>query len=280
VATLKVPGATLYYEVRGSGPVLLMIPGGPTDAGVFTDLADLLADRYTVVAYDPRGNSRSVLNGPPEDVSVEVHADDARRLIAAVGTEPAYVLGSSGGAVIGLDLVVRHPELVHTFVAHEPPVQELLPDRVHWREVLQGVDETYRTDGAFAAMQKFADAVEEGGPTWSDAQPQEEPTPQQAEMLGRTVGNFEFFVAHVMRALGSYVPDLDTLKVSSTRLVVGGGEESGQQGAYRAAVVLAERLGQQVVHFPGAHGGHRTHPKVFAERLHNVLGGSVATATP
>lgn len=37
--TLKVPGATLYYEVRGSGPVLLMIPGGASDAGVFGDIA-------------------------------------------------------------------------------------------------------------------------------------------------------------------------------------------------------------------------------------------------
>ncbi len=26
--TLDVPGATLYYEVRGSGPVLLLMPGG------------------------------------------------------------------------------------------------------------------------------------------------------------------------------------------------------------------------------------------------------------
>jgi len=70
---LKVPGARLYYEVQGSGPVLLMIPGGPTDAGVFAGLAGFLADRYTVVPYDPRGNSRSVLDGPPEDQRMDVH---------------------------------------------------------------------------------------------------------------------------------------------------------------------------------------------------------------
>src|SRR5919108_4494073 len=95
--TLKVPGATLYYEVRGSGPVLLMIPGGPTDAGMFTGLADLLADRYTVVTYDPRGHSRSTLDGAPEDVAVDLHADDAARLLDAVSDGPAYVFGSSGG---------------------------------------------------------------------------------------------------------------------------------------------------------------------------------------
>ena len=33
-ATLKVPGADLYYEVRGAGPALVMMPGGPADARV------------------------------------------------------------------------------------------------------------------------------------------------------------------------------------------------------------------------------------------------------
>jgi hypothetical protein len=36
-ATLKVPGASLYYEVTGSGPILLMIPGFATHPGPFAD---------------------------------------------------------------------------------------------------------------------------------------------------------------------------------------------------------------------------------------------------
>ena len=74
--TLKVPGATLYYELRGSGRVLLCITGGPTDAGMFSDLARRLADSYTVVTYDQRGHSRSPLDGKPEDIPVALHADD------------------------------------------------------------------------------------------------------------------------------------------------------------------------------------------------------------
>lgn len=105
--TLKVPGARLYYEIRGSGPTLLMIPGGPADAAAFAGLAGLLAERYTVVTYDPRGNSRSPFDGPPRDWRADVHADDARRLLAAVGPEPAYVLASSSGALLGLDLVLH-----------------------------------------------------------------------------------------------------------------------------------------------------------------------------
>src|SRR5262245_26458037 len=95
--TLEVPGATLYYEEHGSGPVLLCIPGGPTDAAMFSDLAERLSDRYTVVAYDPRGHSRSVLHGEPEDIPVALHADDAAALIRAVSDEPVFVYGNSGG---------------------------------------------------------------------------------------------------------------------------------------------------------------------------------------
>jgi pimeloyl-ACP methyl ester carboxylesterase len=127
--TVKVPGATLYVEVRGSGPVLLCISGGPTDAGMFTDLAGRLAAWYTVVSYDQRGHSRSALDGEPEDIPVALHADDAAAILAAVGNGPADVYGNSGGGTIGLELVARHPELVRTLVAHEAPIMELRPMR-------------------------------------------------------------------------------------------------------------------------------------------------------
>src|SRR5262245_60703281 len=97
VRTLDVPGAALHLEVRGSGPVLLCITGGPTDAGMFSDLARRLAGRYTVVSYDQRGHSRSPLEGEPTDIPVGLHADDASAVLAAVAHEPAYVYGNSGG---------------------------------------------------------------------------------------------------------------------------------------------------------------------------------------
>ena len=127
-STLKVPGAKIYYEMQGSGPILLIIPGGPQDAGVFADVSRHLADRYTVVAYDPRGNSRSTFDGAPEELQLDVQADDAAALIEALGGGPAYVFGTSGGAQIGLNLAARYPELVRVLVAHEPPSMMLLDD--------------------------------------------------------------------------------------------------------------------------------------------------------
>jgi pimeloyl-ACP methyl ester carboxylesterase len=270
VDALKVLGATLYYEVRGSGPVLLMIPGGPADAGVFLGIAGLLADSYTVVTYDPRGNSRSKLDGPPEDQRVEVHADDAHRLLAAVATAPAYVLGSSGGAVVGLELVARHPDQVDTLVAHEPPLFELLPDSDRSRTLSQEVYETYLTDGVGAAMAKFS-----AGLGMADQGSPGEMTPEMMEAMGRIGGNLEFFVAHVIRPVSSYRPDITALQAASSRIIVGGGDESraNPHPVYRAAETLGERLGTGLVIFPGHHGGFGTHPAEFAATLRDTISG-------
>lgn len=64
--TLHVPGARLHYEVRGSGPLLLVM-GAPMDAGAFAPLADALASNHTVVTHDPRGISGSTLDDPEQD---------------------------------------------------------------------------------------------------------------------------------------------------------------------------------------------------------------------
>lgn len=264
--TMKVPGATLYYEVRGSGPTLLMIPGGPADAGGFETLAQALADRYTVVTCDPRGNSRSTFDGAPEDLRVDVHADDARRLLAAVGDGPAYVLGHSGGGVVALELATAHPDAVHTLVVHEPPVVELLPDREQQRAAGQDVYDTYRTQGLGAAMQKFtANAGLDEGPNGSA------PPPEMAEAMARMAANAEYFVAHGMRALTAYEPDVPTLRAGRPRIVVGVGEASSErQVARRAAEALAERLGTKPVRFRGDHN-ISAHPAAFAETLDDVL---------
>jgi pimeloyl-ACP methyl ester carboxylesterase len=272
--TLKVPGATLYYEVRGSGPMLLCIPGGPTDAGIFSDLAGRLADSYTVVTYDPRGHSRSPLDAEPEDIPASRHADDAAAFIAAMRSLPANVYGSSGGGTIGLELVARHPELVSTLVAHEAPMMELLPDAEAWRSRFLDMVETYRADGVFAAMAKFGAAVEEGGPKYSEEIAQVEPTPESQEMGARMAGNFELFIAHELLQIGGHVTDFDALRAASTRIVSAAGETSEQQAARRAAFALAERLGIPVTYLPGSHGGWGADPQEFAERLHEVLQGA------
>lgn len=272
--TLKVPGAEIYREIRGTGPLLLTITGGPTDAGMFEGLAALLEDRYTVVVYDQRGHSRSTIEGEPSGDIVRLHADDAAALIESLSTEPVFVLGSSGGATIGLDLVARHGDKVRTLVAHEPPVMMLLPDADGVRQTMQEIDQAYRTDGVFAAMGIFGRLVEEGGPAYGEEMAQQEQPPGHAEMMARMAANFEFFMAHELQPIGGYVPDIVALKASPSRIVVAGGKTSGEQAAFRSARALADKLGIELTWFEGGHGGWGAPEEVFAERLDEILRGA------
>lgn len=119
--SLRVNGATLHYEVRGHGPLLLLIPGGTGGAASFDDIADDLATEFTVATYDPRGMSRSTLDDPEAEQSVAEHADDAFRMLELLSPgEPARVFGASSGAITALHLLTAHPERVERVVAHEP----------------------------------------------------------------------------------------------------------------------------------------------------------------
>ena len=266
--TLKVPGATLHYEVRGDGPVLLLIPGGPADAGAFAPIRGELSDRYTVVTYDPRGLSRSPSDGEPQDTTVGTFADDAHRLLAALGTEPAYVLASSGGALVGLELVSRHPEQVRAMVAHEPPLTRLLDDADEHARFAREVHDTYLSEGVGSAMGKF---LASAGLDQNPPQPPTGPTPEMAEAMARMQGNLDFFLGHMWLSLGHYAPDISRLRSAPITVAVGEGSEG--QLAYRTAVALAEQLDKEPVVFPGDHGGFNSHPEDFARRLEEVLGG-------
>ena len=281
--TLKVPGAELYYEVRGSGPVLLLICGGVYDAAGYAGLAHQLADRYTVVTYDRRGNSRSPLDGPPAQQSIEVHGDDAHRVLVAAGVTgggPARVFGNSSGAIIGLELAARHPGQIRTLVAHEPPLFELLPDRDHWRTVTQDVEDTFGKEGAGAAMQVLAAALKmSGGEPQDDripggGQAQPEPDPETMQMMARMGKNMEFFIGYEVPPFARYTPDIAALRTSPAQVVMAVGEASEGEPPYRAAFAVAERLGTEPVVFPGDHGGFGAQPEAFAAKLRDVLSSS------
>jgi pimeloyl-ACP methyl ester carboxylesterase len=295
-STLPVQGATLYYEVRGSGPVLLLICGGLYDAAGYASLAGQLADRYTVVTYDRRGNSRSPLDGPPERQKLEVHGDDAHQVLSAVGVtgdEPAYVFGNSSGAMIGLELTTRHPEQVRTLVAHEPPLFELLPDRDHFRALIKGVEDAFANEGPEAAGQVLSEGLQmrggeptAGEPANGDAAdrqdripgggkgPQAEPDPEMLEMLTRIQKNSVFFIGYEVPGFATYSPDFAALRASSARVVSAAGKDSEGEAPYRAAFAVAERLGARPAVFPGDHGGFGLLPEAFAAKLHEVLSNS------
>lgn len=251
--TLDVPGATLSHDVAGSGPLLLLVPGGAMDAEPFTGLQAALAARYTVVRYDARGIGASPFTGEPHPITVAGQADDALALLDAYSPgEPAFVLGSSGGALTGLDLVARHPGRVRRLVAHEPPLAELgAGDDQGEDDELRRI---HREQGPAAATVAFLAVTGLDGGTPAD--------PEQ--LPPALVANFDAFYRWMIDGIGAFRPDVEALR--SAPVVVGVGEAS-EQSAERSARELARRLGQEPASFPGDHVGFAAEPERFAERL-------------
>ncbi|MFH8370479.1 alpha/beta fold hydrolase [Streptomyces sp. NPDC018031] len=262
--TLPVLGARIYYEVRGEGPFLLLIGGGNSDAAVFKRLAAALAPDHRVVTYDPRGNSRSVLEGPPVDQRVEEHADDAYRLIEhlAAPDEPVRVFGSCSGGLIALELTIRHPERIRLTVAHEPPVLSILPDAARHLALLDDVCRTYREEGMAPALVKLQ-ALHGGRP---------------APALPEVHDNTDFFLTHLVRPFTRFVPDLAALEAVADTVVWAGGHASRGDLVHRPVLLLAGRLGREPELFPGGHVGYARYPVDFAERLTEVLTAAPGTA--
>ncbi|WP_449061436.1 alpha/beta fold hydrolase [Planomonospora algeriensis] len=264
-ATLDVPGARLYYEVRGEGPLLVLV-GAPMHAESFAPAADLLATGHTVLTTDPRGINRSPVDDPDLDSTPQLRADDLSRLLAHLDAGPAAVFGSSGGAVSALALAIAHPEQVHTVIAHEPPLCPLLPDRERLDSGTEEMITAYLAGDVVGAWAKFMDQADITMP--------EDVLEQMfgGERDPRQVADERRWFTRELRGTTRWLPDVTALRDGPVRIVAGIGEESAGQLCDRATRALAAELGIEPTMFPGDHIGFAEDPERFAARLRAVLG--------
>jgi len=280
--TLVVPGAILTYDVHpGGSPDVtpLLLTASPMAAGGFGSLASHFTDR-TVITHDPRGSERSQLTEPMTPPTPQQHADDLHRIIQELGRGPVDLFASSGGAVNALALVAKHPEDVRTLVAHEPPLPTLLPDREAALAATGAVNETYLKRGWGAGMAHFIAIVSHRGEFTDDFAHQPAPDPAMYGLPTEDDGSRNDPLLG-LALVGSirYEPDLEALRMASTRIVMAAGAESEGELANRGAFAVAERLGSEPVIFPSNHSGflggeygQMGEPDAFAAKLREVLG--------
>ncbi|WP_327637587.1 alpha/beta hydrolase [Kribbella sp. NBC_00482] len=111
-------GTTIGYDRRGDGPALVLVDGALCSRaqGPMPDVAEALADRFTVYNYDRRGRGDS---GDAGDYAVEREIEDLAAVIEAAGGS-AYVYGSSSGAALSLRAAAAGVP-IEKLVAFEPP---------------------------------------------------------------------------------------------------------------------------------------------------------------
>jgi pimeloyl-ACP methyl ester carboxylesterase len=258
---LEVNGTRIYHEVRGSGgPPVLFIAGATGDAGHFQRVAELLSDEFTVVTYDRRANSRSPRPDGWQSTSAEEQSDDAAGLIEALGIVPAAVFGTSWGAIIGLDLVIRYPNLLRGAILHEPPMHAGMSNPEEMVGVLQQVVEGGMQRGGprggLEAFLRFA----AGDETFEKLDP---------GLRERMLGNAEVFFGVELGVLEPYRPDDATLAGVEVPVWVMAGPESPP--LVEASRWLAARLNVELETLPGAHMPYFDRPEEMAEAIRPLL---------
>ncbi|MGW0878139.1 alpha/beta fold hydrolase [Streptomyces sp. NPDC002671] len=231
------------YDVMGSGPVLLVVPGGAGHPMGLGPLTERLVERFTVVTYDPLGLAHGRLGEPVADQRVADWSDGAHRVLETVlpPGEPAFVFGTSAGGIAVLDLLARHPERLAHVVAHEPPCVTVLPDGARLRaELIAGLDGAERPPA----------------------------TGESATPMG-------VFLHHVLHPFTTYAP---ARTAPAGRLTLAAGASSRGQLLHRTTEFLAGRLGGGFAEFPGGHLGALEHPLEFADLLSETLCSSARTS--
>ena len=248
---------------------------------MYRDLVAELAQNYSVITFDRRGNSRSRLK-PHADIDLDDQATDVVAILDHADLEDAFVFGSSAGALTTLSLLTSYADRVAAAVVHEPPAIRVLPDvdqRVAYFDDLMGIA---AREGSLPAMLKFA------------AGTMDKPTKLFDSKLGRTVGtagvkvamrlspknemnrlfrNADLLMRAEMPSFVQYQPDLEALRNTSVRWAFGVGVESEGRYYSRPARQLSAEVGVPCLEFPGGHLGYQRHAKLFVERLQEFIDG-------
>jgi pimeloyl-ACP methyl ester carboxylesterase len=266
-------GATLYYEIQGSGPLLILVPGGHGTSMLFTSLATTLSTHFRVVTYDRRGFHRSAsLTVPPNGQAITAHADDLAALITHLSNgKGATIFGSSWAAIITMSLVARYPELGTKAILHEPTLVALFPSwrATQLRATVAGILEAYRTKGTAAANRLMMPLI--GSPSDREAFGR---TPLYRQLATLKTDFFALYFEREFGECGSFVPDVEALKRARNKLILVVGEDDGASEFPRYTMVeLSRRLDVSVARFPGGHMGYVYKEKEFADALVRALLG-------
>jgi len=111
----KINGVSIHYDTFGSGQSLILIPGwGGSGESWRPEMIKLLAERCTVITYDPRGTGQS--EKPDTPYTMKMFAEDAAGLIKALKLAPTNVMGFSMGGSVAQVLALEHPEVVKSLI--------------------------------------------------------------------------------------------------------------------------------------------------------------------
>ena len=124
--TIDANGIAVNHDLVGpeGGPVVMLSNSLMSDLEMWAPQIEALGARYRVLRYDTRGHGGT--EATPAPYSMDLLVEDARALLAALGTGRVHFVGLSLGGMVGQLLAIKHPDLLRSVVlcdtsSHMPP---------------------------------------------------------------------------------------------------------------------------------------------------------------
>ncbi|WP_329413913.1 alpha/beta hydrolase [Nocardia vinacea] len=286
VRIVETAGARLHTEAAGTGPDLVLISGGGGDAGMYEAVVPLLADSFRVITFDRRGNSRSPLTEPRAAIDVATQAADVIAVLDAYAIERAHIFGSSGAAIITLELLAASEDRLIDAIVHEPPLVQLLPVESPARQEIADIGALAVAKSPMRAFAAFGVLTMPNVPWILRSSPGQtllagasrvslaigaalrRITRTQPSTMTRQLNNADLLLRRELPAFCfDYHPDLAALRKVEVPWRLATGRESVDKPYYVAAHALADELGRDCVEFPGGHVPYQLQPEQFVARL-------------
>ena len=257
----------LSVNKRGSGEPLLMIHGIISDGSFFDEAAKELAGSCSVITYDRRGYGNSEADEEGHDYTVASQAEDAAEILREYASEKAWIFGNSAGGLIGVELAIRHPELVRGLVLLEPSLifdDESRAMMAAWNGELNNYVKENRIKQAMPAFSRMIDASSpERGRT-----PARSMTMAEMRMAYHNLTNFMY---GELNEVQTYFPDLETVKSVAVPACILVSEDGTESMFAKTSLAGASYLGWPVKKVPGNHNAVREESSAFADKLKSIL---------
>ncbi len=153
-----VNGNEIPYQIKGKGPLLVMIHGGGLDRKMWTPQVKALSKKFRVLTYDIRGHGAYDLK---DNSGYEI--DDLKGILDALKPDKIYLVGHSLGSMLATDFVLAYPELVEKLVLISPPLSgfkkerpELIKLLERYNELMDKKDEANHSEEALEILTKIA----------------------------------------------------------------------------------------------------------------------------
>jgi pimeloyl-ACP methyl ester carboxylesterase len=173
----KLNGISLFYAEIGHGSPVIVLHGGLANSDYLGNQVRALARYHRVVVVDSRGHGRSTRDQQP--FGYDLMTDDVLALLDRLKIQKADIVGWSDGAIIGLDMAMRHPDRVGRVFAFGANTQTSgLKDGFDQNPVFAGYMKRARqeyarlspTSDQYDAFQNEIGKMWADQPNWTDAQ--------------------------------------------------------------------------------------------------------------